>query len=115
MTCGLPSGRTVASQWVGEMPASHDCFPIRGTSMSRFSLIPSQVYLKFAKKATLFRHLLARLSDILAHELKCDMRREVEKEKRDTHGVTPDYARKPISSKRLGAWQVIWKTVFFIR
>jgi len=28
----------------------------------------SQVYLRFAKKATLFRHLLAQLPNILAHE-----------------------------------------------
>ena len=83
--------------------------------MRRFSLIPSQVYLRFAKKATLFRHVLAHLSDILAHELKNDVRREAEKKKRATHDVTPDYAREPIRSKRLGAWRVIWKTVFFIR
>ncbi len=63
--------------------------------MRRFSLIPSQVYLRFAKKATLFKHLLAHLPNILAHELKSDVRREVEKEKRATHNVTPDYGSWP--------------------
>ena len=68
-----------------------------------------KILVTWGRNASVFKHFLAHFPNILVNELRGLMKREKENGKRELGDVTPLYERKPILSKRLDAWQVIWK------
>ena len=75
---------------------SHNHLPLSRAEIACFFLTQSQVYLRWARNATIFRHFLAHFTHILASESRGLTKKRSGEGKKVPYDATPHYVREPI-------------------